>query len=56
MPPEVVQNLHANPVLAGNVRELQRLQESLPGVVVNIYRAKKEEQQPSEEPLRQGYA
>jgi len=41
-PPEVVQNLCANPVLAGNVRELQRLQESLPGVVADVYQAKKE--------------
>jgi len=55
-PPEVVQNLHTNPALAGNVRELQRLQESLPGVVADVYRAKKEGQQLSEEQLRQGCA
>jgi len=41
MPPEVVQNLHANPLLAGNIRELRRLQENLPGVVANVYRSKK---------------
>jgi len=45
-PPEVVQNLCANPVLAGNVRELRRLQESLPGVVADVYRAKKEGRRP----------
>jgi len=56
MPPEVVQNLRANPVLAGNVKELQRLQESLPGVVADVYRAKKEGRRPSEEQLRQGCA
>jgi len=52
--PKVVQNLRANPVLAGNVSELRRLQESLPGVVADVYRAKKEGQRPSEEQLRQG--
>jgi len=41
-PPEVVQNLRANPALAGNTRELQELQENLPGVVADVYRAKKE--------------
>jgi len=40
-PLEVVQNLRANPVLAGNVRELRRLQENLFGVVADMYRAKK---------------
>jgi len=55
-PPEVVQNLRANPVLAGNVRELRKLQESLPGVVADVYRAKKEGRRPSEEQLRQGCA
>jgi len=52
--PEVVQNLRANPVLADNVRELKKLQEELPGVVADIYRAKKEGRRPSEEQLRQG--
>jgi len=55
-PPEVVQNLRANPVLAGNVRELQKLQENLPGVVADVYRAKKEGRRPSEKQLRQGCA
>jgi len=41
-PPEAVQNLCANPVLAGNIRELRELQENLPGVVADVYRAKKE--------------
>jgi len=54
MPPEVVQNLRANSVLAGNVKKLKRLQESLPGVVADMYRAKKEGWRPSEEQLRQG--
>jgi len=53
-PPEVVQNLRANPVLASNVRELRKLQENLPGVVADVYRAKKERRQLSEEQLRQG--
>jgi len=52
--PEVVQNLRANPVLADNVRELKKLQEELPGVVADIYRAKKEGRRPSEERIRQG--
>jgi len=54
MPPEIVQNLRANPVLAGNVKELRKLQENLPEVVADMYRAKKEERQLSEEQLRQG--
>jgi len=52
-PPEVVQNPRTNPVLSGNVRELRKLQESLPGVVADVYRAKKEGQRPSKEQLRQ---
>jgi len=55
-PPEVVQNLRANPVLAGNIQELRKLQENLPGVVADVYRAKKEERRPSKEQLRQGCA
>jgi len=55
-PPEVVQNLRANPVLAGNVRELRKLQENLLEVVADVYRAKKEGRIPSEEQLRQGCA
>jgi len=56
MPPEVVQNLRAKPVLAGNVRELRELQENLPEVVADVYRAKKEGRRPSEKQLRQGCA
>jgi len=37
-PPEDVQNLRVNPVLADNVKELQQLQETLPGVVADVYR------------------
>ena len=53
---EAVNHLRANPVLADNVRELRRLQENTPGVVANVYRAKKGGQRPSEEQLRQGCA
>jgi len=55
-PPEVVQNFRANPVLAGNVKDLRKLQENLPGVVADVYRAKKVGRRPSEEQLRQGCA
>jgi len=51
IPPEVINHLRANPVLADNVRELRKLQESTPGVVADVYRAKKRGQQPSEEQL-----
>jgi len=54
--PEVVNHLRANLVLADNDRELRRLQESTPGVVADVYRAKKGGQRPSEEQLRQGCA
>jgi len=37
-----VQALHANPTLYQNVKELFRLQETLPGVVADIFRAEKE--------------
>jgi len=53
---EAVENLRANPVLADSVNELRKLQENLPGVVADVYRAKKEGRQPSEEQLRQGCA
>jgi len=53
---EGINHLSANPVLADNVRELRRLQESTPGVVADVYRAKKGGQRPSEEQLRQGCA
>lgn len=42
-----VRTLHANLVLTGNVTELWKLQEALPGVVAGVYRAKKERRQPS---------
>jgi len=50
--PGAVNHLRANPVLADNVRELRRLQESTRGVVADVYRAKKRGQRPSEEQLR----
>jgi len=56
MPSEAVQNLGVNPALAGNARELRKLQENLPGVVADVYRAKKEGRRPSEKQLRQGCA
>jgi len=49
-----VQALHANPTLYQNVKELCRLQETLPGAVANIFRAKKEGRRPSEKQQRQG--
>jgi len=51
---EMVQNLRANPVLADNIKEQRKLQENLPGVVADVYWAKKEWRRPSEEQLRQG--
>jgi len=53
---EAVQNLRTNPVLADNVEELRKLQKDLPGVVADVYQAKKEGRRPSEEQLRQGCA
>jgi len=47
-PPKAVNNLHANPTLLSNVKELCRLQATLPGVVTDLVRAKKEGRQPSE--------
>jgi len=55
-PPEAVNNLRVNPVLAHNARELQKLRKGLPGVVADVYRAKRGGQRPSEEQLRQGCA
>jgi len=54
--PEAVNNLRANPVLADDARELRKLQADLPGVVADVYRAKKGGRRPSEEQLRQGCA
>jgi len=45
---EAVKNLHANPTLLRNVKELCRLQATLPGVVADLVRAKKEGRRPSE--------
>jgi len=47
-------DVHANPTLYQNVKELCRLQETLPGAVADIFRAKKEGRRPSEEQQRQG--
>jgi len=55
-PLEAINHLRANPVLVDNVRELRRLQENLPGVVADFYRAKKGVQRPSQEQLRLGCA
>jgi len=49
-----VQVLRANPTLYQNVRELRRLQDTLPGAVADIFRAKKEGRRPSKEQQRQG--
>jgi len=42
---EAVNNLHANPTLLRNVKELCRFQATLPGVVADLVRAKKAKQQ-----------
>jgi len=47
-PSKAVNNLHANPKLLRNVRKLCRLQATLPEVVADLVRAKKEERRPSE--------
>lgn len=44
-----VRALHAKYVLTDNVTELRKLQDTRPGVVANVYQAKKEGRQPSEE-------
>jgi len=49
-----VQVLHTNPTLYQNVKELCRLQETLPGAVADIFQAKKEGRRPSEEHQQQG--
>jgi len=49
-----IQALHANPTLYQNVKELCRLQETLPGAVADIFRAKKEGRRPSKKQQRQG--
>jgi len=45
---EAVNNLHANPALLRNVKELCRFQATLPGVVADLVWAMKEGRQPSE--------
>jgi len=47
-PPKTVNNFHANPTLLWNIRELCRLQATLPGMVADLVRAMKEGRQPSE--------
>jgi len=54
IPPEAINHFRTNPVLANNVRELRKLQENPPGVVADVYQAKKGGRRPSEEKLRQG--
>jgi len=49
-----VQALHANPTLYQNVKQLCRFQETLPGTVADIFRAKEEGRRPSEKQQRQG--
>jgi len=51
-----VRALRANPTLYQNVKELCRLQETLPGAVADIFRAKKEGWRLTEEQQRQGNA
>jgi len=41
-PPDTVHALWANPMLYQNVKVLSRLQQTLPGAVADIFRAKKE--------------
>jgi len=48
-----VQALRTNPMVYQSVKELCRLQETLPGTVADIFRAKKEGRRPSEEQQRQ---
>jgi len=47
-PPKAANNLHANSTLLRNVKELCRLQATLPEVVADLVRAKKERWRPSE--------
>jgi len=55
-PPKVTQNLRAKPVSADGVRELRHLQENFPGVVADVYRAKREGRRPSDKQRNQGCA
>jgi len=56
MPPEVTQDLRAEPVSTNGVPELQYLQENLPGVVADVYRMKREGRRPSAKQRKQGCA
>jgi len=47
-PSKAVNNLHANPTLLRNVKELCQLHATLPGVVADLVQAKKEGWRPSE--------
>jgi len=44
---KAVNNLHANPTLLRNVKEVRQLQDTLPGVIADLVQTKKERQQPS---------
>jgi len=48
IPSKAVNNLHANPTLLRNVKDLCRLQATLPEVVADIVRAKKGGRRPGE--------
>ena len=56
MPPEVTQDLRAQPVSTDGVKEPQYLQENLPEVVADVYRAKREGQRPSDKQRKQDCA
>jgi len=51
-----VPTFQAPPVSTSDVRELRHLQENLPGVVADVYRAKQEGRRPSDRQQRQGCA
>jgi len=52
-PPEVTQDLRAEPVSADGIKELRHLQENLPGVVADVYRSKREGRRPSDKQRKQ---
>jgi len=54
MPPEVTQDLRAEPFSTDGIKELQYLQENLTAVVADVYRVKREGRRPSaKQQLRQ---
>jgi len=55
-PPEVPHHLRAKPVWTGGLKELRHIQGNSPGVVAEVYRAKREGRRPSDEQQRQGCA